>query len=289
MESLAPEVANGADIYQLLEISPDVTESEIRKAYRKASVKYHPDKNPSQDAADKFQLLLIALETLTTPSLKAKYDQLYRARREQVLRTEALGHERRKLKTDLEQREAQLLDERGQRQQRQQQQKRKVDILKEEGLKRRKTKDDAMWSTVSTTTGKSPTPPMDNPSDRTVLIKWDDRLPEGKNVTQPQLKHLFRSFGSIDSISINSKNAKDSVMLIMFHDPEAANLCATLLTQKNYPEKDAFFTTIRSIYYKPSSDHTPLKRGAKPKSALYTLKDHQTIEEKIARIRLKLS
>lgn len=42
--TLAPEITDGVDLYQLLQISYDASEAEIRRAYRKTSIKYHPDK-----------------------------------------------------------------------------------------------------------------------------------------------------------------------------------------------------------------------------------------------------
>jgi DnaJ-related protein SCJ1 len=43
-----------ADFYEVLGVSRDSTESQIKKAYRQLSLKYHPDKDPSDAAKQKF-------------------------------------------------------------------------------------------------------------------------------------------------------------------------------------------------------------------------------------------
>ncbi|OBZ74242.1 putative J domain-containing protein C4H3.01 [Grifola frondosa] len=61
--------------YDLLGVSPDVGDTELKKAYRKEAFKYHPDKNPSPDAEEKFKEISKAYQVLSDPNLRAVYDK----------------------------------------------------------------------------------------------------------------------------------------------------------------------------------------------------------------------
>jgi len=60
--------------YDILGVSPDATETDIKKAYRTLSLKYHPDRNPSEDAKEKIQKINEAYETLGDSALRKQYD-----------------------------------------------------------------------------------------------------------------------------------------------------------------------------------------------------------------------
>ena len=54
----------GRDYYKILGIARGATDDEIKKAYRKMAVKWHPDKNKSPEAEEKFKDVAMAYEVL---------------------------------------------------------------------------------------------------------------------------------------------------------------------------------------------------------------------------------
>ncbi len=64
------------DYYEILGVSKNATAAEIKKAYRKKALEYHPDKNPGDTKAEEmFKKAAEAYEVLSDPDKRAKYDQ----------------------------------------------------------------------------------------------------------------------------------------------------------------------------------------------------------------------
>ncbi|WP_317854080.1 molecular chaperone DnaJ [Chakrabartyella piscis] len=77
-------MANKRDYYEVLGVGKGATDAELKKAYRKMAVKYHPDQNPDNAEAEaKFKEVNEAYEVLSDSQKKAQYDQFGHAAFEQ--------------------------------------------------------------------------------------------------------------------------------------------------------------------------------------------------------------
>jgi curved DNA-binding protein CbpA len=61
------------DYFEQLGVSRGATTVEIKKAYRKLANKYHPDKNDSDEAREKFQLIQKAFDVISDPKKRSLY------------------------------------------------------------------------------------------------------------------------------------------------------------------------------------------------------------------------
>ena len=64
------------DYYEILDVSRDASAAELKKAFKKKAMKFHPDRNPDDPQADaKFKEAAEAYEVLNDPQKKSAYDQ----------------------------------------------------------------------------------------------------------------------------------------------------------------------------------------------------------------------
>jgi len=68
-----------SDFYALLGVPRDAAEADIKKAYRKLAMEYHPDRNPAPEAEARFKEITEAYEVLRDPQKRAAYDRYGKA------------------------------------------------------------------------------------------------------------------------------------------------------------------------------------------------------------------
>ncbi|MFW5872449.1 MAG: DnaJ domain-containing protein, partial [bacterium] len=61
------------DYYEILEVSKNATQEEIKKSYRKKAIQFHPDKNPdNKESEEKFKEAAEAYEVLSNPDKRSR-------------------------------------------------------------------------------------------------------------------------------------------------------------------------------------------------------------------------
>jgi molecular chaperone DnaJ len=69
-------LSSKADYYEVLGVRREATDQDLKQAYRRLAIKYHPDKNPGDQAAEeRFKEIAEAYQVLSTPDLRARYDR----------------------------------------------------------------------------------------------------------------------------------------------------------------------------------------------------------------------
>ena len=72
-------MAEKRDYYEVLEVTKTATVEEIKKAYRKKAIQYHPDKNPGdKEAEEKFKEAAEAYDVLSNPDKRSRYQHSQR-------------------------------------------------------------------------------------------------------------------------------------------------------------------------------------------------------------------
>jgi DnaJ family protein C protein 17 len=216
LEELARSTTD--DFYELLGVPFDVEEAALKRAYRKASIRVHPDKNPdNKDAANLFIALGWARDILQDEKLKGEYDRARTRRREKAFQDELLSGNRRKMKEELERRERQSADfgaslKRKRAADMSEAEKREQEIqrLAEDGKRRRmelqarreqarKEQEGAAAELVKSPEPRAPRPGESAELDRTIKVRFHR---EGDMATwdKDTIRRMFDKYGKVDSI-----------------------------------------------------------------------------------------
>lgn len=206
------------DYYELLGVSEAVAFDEIRRAYRKTALKYHPDKvGADEEAARKFHLLQIAYDILSDGDARALYDNTRKARADQKAREAAYSDRTRRFADDLKKREAEYLKrKRGEAEERTAAEL-ELDRLAEDSKRRRKEYDerrhkemadavemmnDNVNASITTSSNQAV-----SDTDRTIKLRYcqEDKL---QDIAKDQLKSVFERFGTIEAIVTREKKIK---------------------------------------------------------------------------------
>jgi DnaJ family protein C protein 17 len=202
------------DFYDLLSVTFDATESEIKRAYRRTSIKYHPDKNPDNaTAADTFLRLAHARDILLDAKLKAVYDGQRLRRKEKTLQDNLLDGRRRKMKEDLERREkAGVSNKRKRMGDLSEAEKLEVKIqeLAEDGKRRRKEQqeklekkrqeEEAIFAEPSPEAESRPQAPGQTVEiDRTIKVRFQ-KEGETSSWDKEKFAQMFAKYGKVDNV-----------------------------------------------------------------------------------------
>ncbi len=153
-------VTSDVDFYSLLGITVEsCSESELRRAYRKTALKYHPDKVGKDFDPEKYELFQAANDVLSDPELKAKYDNHRNAKLQRQRANELFEGKRRQMKEDLEARERGEVGSGGLKRGREENEMdREMKKLAEEGRKRRAARASMMAENFQAEAASSPAP-----------------------------------------------------------------------------------------------------------------------------------
>ncbi|GAB7339207.1 hypothetical protein MBLNU457_5866t1 [Dothideomycetes sp. NU457] len=223
-DDLVDHANSSQDFYALLGVNFETSESDIRRAYRKTALKYHPDKNADNPAAlEKFHLLQIAYDVLSDPTAKGIYDNARKARKDKEERESAFEGRRRQMKDDLErresgyfkrkrdeddaeealQREIKRLAEDGARRRREREERLNRELLEEEERRDQERRGEVPIANEAASKGGTEVAEID----RSVKVRWQKK-DDGLVYDEDALKRLFAQFGTIVTVFLLKEKRK---------------------------------------------------------------------------------
>jgi hypothetical protein len=217
------------DYYGVLGVEFGATEKEIRKAFRIKSLTCHPDKVGPEDvkAQELFQLINIAVDTLTDPERRIKYDDLHKAEQLRKKRFEEMNKERQYDKSRLEEREREAKRAKMAELSPEVRDKLNIERIKEESQRKMKARQEvrrqevlanvAMANSIREANHLIENAPVE---DCTIKVKWS----KSELVDEVRIRNTFSKFGTVDVVII-SKSGKRLARLVFKHVKSAFEAC----------------------------------------------------------------
>ncbi|EEB07475.1 DNAJ domain-containing protein Cwf23 [Schizosaccharomyces japonicus yFS275] len=221
-----PVIDANFDVYEILGIQEDAEEKDIHRAWRKTSLKYHPDKNPNDPTAiEKFHKLQVAYNLLIDPATRREYDTERLARQAQKRREEAFDLKRKSMVDDLKAREQKAFQEIDEKERAQLARLEKLRRLREENEQLRH---EYLQKHARATTGSGekrdrtefemnnvPPKTLDD-IDRTVKVRWKQKYNEF--MSKEELLRILEPFGPVQALIVRELdiNKKFSTAYVVF-------------------------------------------------------------------------
>lgn len=285
--------SSSTDFYEILGIPlTETSPTLLRKAFRKQSLKWHPDKNPDPSAAETFHLLSIAYDVLSDPGTRAAYDNARNARLAKKRRHEAFDLNRRRMQEDLERREGHAKRARTDADDAEDAFRRQMLKLQTEGATLRRKREEALRTAAKEAEAAGISGDDDGDAaaavrvapggvigksrfselDRTLRVRWKRRNNDA--ITATHLCTLFSRFGPVqdcvvpsDSPKPGSKEKKLKTALLVFESIVAAHTAVhTALDSSSGGD----FTAFKDITWAGGEEPDISHNGPAPKATTTT-------------------
>ncbi|KAI9015517.1 hypothetical protein DFJ74DRAFT_709446 [Hyaloraphidium curvatum] len=210
------------DHYETLGVPYDASVKDIGRAYRILALKCHPDKVGPDDtaAADLFLRLTKAYDVLSDPERKQNYDALLKAKLAKKQKMAKLDSARRKMTSDLEEREYVAREKRYTDAMEAARQKAEIERLREEGLRRIAKKEEDAARAMKERSNRDllagflaandNDPPGTTDIDRTLKLRWRPLEPGQEEISEASMRYLLSSFGLIAHLLVSLPKAADA-------------------------------------------------------------------------------
>ncbi|TIC61432.1 DnaJ-domain-containing protein [Wallemia mellicola] len=225
------------DALAVLGVTEEASEAEIRKAYRKRSLKVHPDRNPdnpvAETTAEEFHKLTIAAEILLDPSKRIQLADVAKAKKAKAERFAKFDTRRQDLQADLDRREKEALEERKLAQKQKRDAQSELERVREEGKRRRMDKTQQLNQDLERESklNLDKDPEESSPQDKVIRLKWTrkERPNWSGDVIESNRDAIFAilsTFGKVNQVVLppkkeftaSGKKPKSSSAIVEFDD-----------------------------------------------------------------------